>query len=150
MTEAMKDSVTCMFDLRKTFNVGSQAESLSKALMDLMRVDIGDEHIDDFLDIPAAQIMDSIMKPSIKSVKYFRVDYIKLVPYTRNTKSFIHNMNGNGIFTFSSTSMGKDNKRVAVYYEYTCGLKYGIGEIVILKLAEGKWKIIKTLTCWQS
>ncbi|MBT1708387.1 hypothetical protein KK062_09140 [Fulvivirgaceae bacterium PWU5] len=151
ITNSLKDTVTCTFDLSGDFGVGYRIAGLSQELVDLIHEDIGATHIDSFLGVSVDQIADSLTVPSKKKASEFQVDYINIVPYKKtSSRGFLHDMKGNGIFTFSAACLSKDGTRAAIYYEYMCGTKCGSGEIVLLQLIEGRWKIIRAVKRWDS
>jgi hypothetical protein len=149
--EAMKDTVTCTFDLSDNFDVYSQvSHSLAPQQIEYIVNALHAEHVDVFIDVPVKQIVDSISMPSKKAAADFVVDYIRLVPYQRTGESFMKNMKGNGIFTFSSALFSEDGQKAVFYYEYVCGGKCGVGEIVTMQLKEARWKIVNMINVWIS
>ena len=45
---------------------------------------------------------------------------------------------------------GSSKTRAVIYYEYVCGGKCSAGEIMRMQLIEGRWKLLRTVTRWQS
>ena len=55
-----------------------------------------------------------------------------------------------GVVSFSKSFMNDDNTRGILYYEFTCGGKCGMGEIIVVELVSNRWVIKKVNQLWIS
>ena len=74
----------------------------------------------------------------------FRLCTSKVVPGSRFYECDI------GVVAFSKVFLNENKTKGVLYYEYMCGGKCGMGEIILVELVEEHWKIKEVHQLWIS
>ena len=87
------------------------------------------------------EILETITTNPGLEAKDLSVSYLQIVPHDKSKNVFFGL--GIGILSFSKIYFNKDSSKAVIYYEFICGPKCGVGEIIFLNKTWSKWKIEK-------
>jgi len=73
---------------------------------------------------------------------------LEIFPYTKKSNRPFGE--GIGVLSFSKIYFSHEADKAILFYEFVCGPKCGVGEVVLLEKVKGKWRIVTYKRIWDS
>ncbi|MEJ7646701.1 MAG: hypothetical protein WKF87_19045 [Chryseolinea sp.] len=138
----------CVVDYTNEFQIFRDVDELPADIIatinERLKGDFIDEH---FKGEAMSTVTDSLSKPAELRAADLAVGYMEIVPRgARKDKPYGE---GIGVFALSRVYFNSQADRAILYYEFTCGPKCGLGDVVFLEKTINMWAVIEYKRVWE-
>jgi len=120
-------------------------EDIKASIVERLKDEFTELHFD---DASISEIADSISRPSPLDAKALGVSYLDIVPYVKRENKLYGD--GIGVFALSKVYFNFKADKGILFYEFTCGPKCGMGEVVFIEKVLDDWKVVTYKRVWES
>jgi hypothetical protein len=139
----------CRLDYADEFQLLTANHNLDEEIKLSIAKSFDDPFVNEFLtNKSAAIVVDTLSQIAQLDAKDLVIDYLEIVPYDKKTNRPYGD--GLGVISFSKPYFNENASKAILFYEFNCGPKCGVGEVVFLERKIGKWRVVQYRRMWDS